>query len=412
MKLTYKATTLACYFGSIVQAVSVNMPPILFVIFQEDFGVTYSQLGTLIMVVFFLQILVDLFLSRFSHLFSARFLMVVCAVLTTIGYALIALAPSLFPGHMFAGLLVASLFHACGSGIIEVMTSPITDAIPSEDKSSSMAFLHSFYCWGSLGAILLTTLMLFAFGRGHWRWIPLIWMVIPVSAAIMYLAVPFPPMLSGHEEKGHGTLLKSGLFWAAVMVMIASGASEQSMSQWASMFAQKALGVEKTTGDIFGPCLFALLMGSGRLVYGILGEKINLHKALMFSAALCVASYLLAVFSPHPVLSLMGLGLCGLSVSMMWPGTLVLSSKAMPKGGTQLFALLALGGDIGCSMGPWATGLISEGLSLSNLNEKFVMGVDEFALKGGLLFAIVFPVLLMIFLPIVTRNGRKKEASE
>jgi len=411
MKLSYKTTTFACYMGSIVQAVSVNMPPVLFVIFQEDFGVSYSQLGTLIMVTFVLQIFVDLFLSRFSSRFSPRFLMVLCALMTLVGYGLIALAPTLFPGHMFAGLLAACLFHACGSGIIEVMTSPITDAIPSEDKGSSMALLHSFYCWGSLGAILLTTLMLSAFGRGHWRLIPLIWMAVPLTAAILYMICPFPVMLSGHEEKGGRKLLGRGLFWAAVMVMIASGASEQAMAQWASMFAQKALGIQKTTGDLFGPCLFALLMGSGRLVYGILGERIDLHKALMFSALLCVASYLLAVFSPHPALSLLGLGLCGLSVSLMWPGTLVLSSKAMPKGGTQLFALLALGGDIGCSLGPWATGLISDGLSVSRLNEKLSMGVDEFSLKGGLLFAIIFPVLLMIFLPIVTRSGQKKEAN-
>ena len=410
MKLSYKTTTLACYLGSVLQAVSVNMPPVLFVIFQEDFGVTYSQLGTLIMVTFFLQIIVDYCLARFSSRFSARFLMVTCAILTLIGYAFIALSPVLFPGHMFISLLLACVFHACGSGIIEVMTSPITDAIPSEDKGSSMALLHSFYCWGSLGAILLTTLMLLAFGRARWQLIPLIWMIVPLTAAVLYMICPFPEMLSGHEEQNGNALLKMGLFWAAVMVMIASGASEQAMSQWASMFAQKALGVEKTAGDIFGPCLFALLMGSGRLVYGILGDKLDMHKVLMGSAMLCIVSYLLAVFAPHPAVSLMGLGLCGLSVSMMWPGTLVLSSKAMPKGGTQLFALLALGGDIGCSMGPWATGLISDALSVSGLNQRLQMGVDEFSLKGGLLFSIIFPVLLMIFLPIVTRKGKKKEA--
>ena len=308
---------------------------------------------------FVIQIGVDFFLAQFSHKMNLRRLLQMCGIFSLVGYVLMALAPVLFAGRVFAGLILACLFYSSSAGILEVMSSPVNDAIPSEDKGSSMAFLHSFYCWGVLAAVLISTLLLRVVGEDHWQWIMVFWTIMPVTNFILYTICPLPPMLSGNEHGGV-PLFSMGLFWVALVVMIASGASELAMGQWASMFAQKGLGISKTVGDIAGPCFFALMMGLGRLYYGIRGDKIRMDRALMLLSLLCIAAYLLTIFSASPVLSLIGVGLCGLSVSMMWPGTLVLASKAIPEGGTKLFAMLALGGDIGCSVGPWLTGIVSD----------------------------------------------------
>lgn len=409
MKPNYRSTTIANYLSVWVQAISVNVPPVLFVIFRDDYGVSLGQLGTLVAVTFVLQILVDFLLAKYSSKFSPRFWMASTAVLSIIGYGLMALAPVLLPNHIYVGLLAACFFYSCGSGILEVMSSPITDAIaretPDSDKGGSMAFLHSIYCWGSLLAILGTTLLLALLGKDNWMWIPVFWMIVPLTCLLMFLKVPMPKLLSGHEDK-NDSLFKKKVFWAALLVMIAAGASEQSVSQWASMFTQKALGISKTAADLMGPCLFAIAMGCGRVFFGIRGDKLNLKKGLMVSGSLCVVGYLTTIFAPFPALSLVGLAICGISVAMMWPGTMVLSSDAMPKGGTQLFAFLALGGDVGCSIGPWITGLVSGGLSSTALNESFHLSVDQFALRGGLLCAIVFPILLLIGIPLLTKGKR------
>lgn len=401
---TYQTTRKACYLGSIIQAITVNVPPVLFIIFQEEYGVSYAQLGTLVLLTFVVQIVVDLILAQTSRYIKTRTLLVACSICNFTGYGLLALAPVLFSGHTFAGLMLAALVYSTGAGIIEATTSPLVDALPAEDKGSSMAFLHSFYCWGQLGAVLFTTLLLLVVGRRSWQWILLFWMLFPAADAYLFAKSPMPPMESGTEEGGMKKLLSMKLFWAAMMVMIASGASELAMSQWSSLFAQKGLNLNKTLGDLAGPCFFALLMGLGRVFYGIKGEKLRMDRALMLSAVLCIVSYLLTVFSPSPVFSLIGCGICGLSVSLMWPGTLVMASKAITTGGTALFALLALGGDVGCSLGPWLTGIVSDAIQNSSISQSLGMAVDEAALSGGLLTAILFPILLLLFVPVVTKK--------
>ncbi len=416
--VSYRSTTIAAYMCSIVQAISVNSPPILFIIFQNEFGVTYAQLGTLVLMTFFLQILVDILLAKVSDRLSHRLLMILCNVFAIIGYGLISLAPVLFPQHTFYGLMIAVLFYSTGSGIIEVMSSPIIDAIPSKDRSSSMAFLHSFYCWGQLLAAIGTTLMLSLFTQARWQLIMPIWTIVPFICGSIFVFCPLPD-LNGQEQENADkvqadpdqrnrklSLWVMPLFYIAVIVMISSGASEVSMAQWASLFAQKAVGINKTLGDIFGPAFFAVTMGIGRLIYGFMGEKLNLTKALVYCSILCIISYLMAVFSPLPAISMLGLGLCGFSVSMMWPGTLVLSSKAIPGGGTKLFALLAMGGDIGCSLGPWMTGIVSSMVTSSTLDQTFHMTMDQLALRFGLATALIFPILLIIFVPKLTNKGK------
>ena len=406
---TYQSTRKACYLGSVIQAITVNVPPVFFIIFQDDYGVSYAQLGALVMLTFVVQIVVDLILAKASQYFRTRTLLVACGICNCIGYGLLALAPALFPNNTFFGLIIAALVYSTGAGIIEATTSPVVDALPAEDKGSSMAFLHSFYCWGQLSAVLITTLLLVVLGRENWQLIMLFWMIFPAVDAFLFARSSMPPMKSGAEHGGMKKLLSMKLFWAAMMVMVASGASELAMSQWSSLFAQKGLNLNKTLGDLAGPCFFALLMGLGRVFYGIKGDKLRMDRALVLSALLCIGSYLLTVFSPSPVLALIGCGICGLSVSLMWPGTLVMASKAIPTGGTALFALLALGGDVGCSAGPWLTGIVSDTIQNSNLSQKLGMAVDEAALSGGLLTAIIFPVILLIFVPIVTKKKGTKE---
>ena len=429
--VNYRSTTIGAYMCSVVQAISVNAPPILFIIFQNNFGITYAQLGTLVLMTFFLQILVDILLAKVSHRLSTRMLMILCNVVDIIGYALISLAPVLFPNHVFLGLMIAVFFYSCGSGIIEVMSSPIIDAIPSKDRSSSMAFLHSFYCWGVLLTVLGTTGMLALFSEAHWQYIMPVWMIVPIVCGSIFIFCPMPDLSKTGGTKDEGaeaepsivkadmssssastvvrkvSLWTMPLFYIAVLVMISSGASEVSMAQWASLFAQKAVGMTKTKGDLFGPAFFAVLMGIGRLIYGFMGEKLNLTKALVYCSILCIISYFLAIFAPVPAISMLGLGLCGFSVSMMWPGTLVLSSKAIPSGGTKLFALLAMGGDIGCSLGPWLTGIVSNIVTTTTLDQTFHMTMDQLALRAGLLTALIFPVLLIIFVPKLTNKGNQ-----
>lgn len=405
---TYQTSRKACYLGSIIQAITVNVPPVFFIIFQDEYQISYAQLGTLVLLTFVVQIVVDLLLAQTSRFFKTRTLLMAAGVCSLLGYGLMALAPALFSEHVFTGLILAALVYSTGSGLLEVMVSPVVDALPSEDKGSSMAFLHSFYCWGQLSAVLLTTLLLLLLGRENWRWILVFWMIFPAVDVYLFAKVPLPPMESGENMGGMKNLLSMKLFWAAMMIMIAAGASELAMSQWASLFAQKGLSLSKTLGDLAGPCFFALMMGLGRVVYGVKGEKLRMGRALILCALLCIASYLLTVFSPWPLVSLLGCGLCGLAVSIMWPGTLVIASKAIPAGGTALFALMALGGDVGCSLGPWLTGIVSDGLQKTGLSEGLGLSADQLALRGGLLCAVVFPLLLLIFTPILTRSPEKK----
>lgn len=412
MKTTYRLTTAGAYLCSIMQAISVNVPPVLFIIFQDEYGVSYAQLGTLVLITFCLQIMVDALLARKADRLPYRFLMILCGILTIIGYGMLCLAPVLFPQHIFLGLVFAAFFYSCGSGLVEVLSSPIVDAIPAEDKSSSMAFLHSAYSWGQLLAVLGTTLMLAAFGSSHWQIIPVIWMVVPASLVYIFSVCPMPPMKSGYENGRPVKLWTMKLFWYAILIMIGSGASEQVMAQWASLFAQKGLGVSKTVGDIAGPCFFAVMMGLGRVLYGVKGRRIRIRNALMLLCLLCIFSYLLTVFSPVPWLALIGVGLAGFSVSMMWPGTLVLSSSAMPQGGTQLFAWLALGGDIGCSAGPWISGLVSDALLTTKAAQASSLGADQYALRGGILSGLVFPLSMLIFIPLLTAEQRPKTAQK
>lgn len=378
----YKHTILASYGGYITQAVVNNFAPLLFLIFQDVFGIPLEQITLLVTVNFMVQLAVDLLSAKFVDKIGYRAALVGAHIFACAGIAGLAVLPYLLPP--FAGLMTSVILYAVGGGLTEVLISPLVEACPSDNKAGAMGLLHSFYCWGSVGTVLISTLFLWGFGKGSWRLLALLWAVFPAVMAVFFTRVPIPEIAG---ENGGGMklreLLCSKVFWVMAVLILCAGGSELAMSQWASAFAESALGVPKMVGDLLGPCFFAVLMGTSRVVYAKLSAKIDIMKYMRWCGVLCIFSYMLAAFSPVPLLSLIGCGLCGFSVGAMWPGTYSAAAQALPRGGTALFALLALAGDSGCSGGPTLVGMISGALSGG--------------LKSGLPFAAIFPATLVVF---------------
>ena len=389
MKWTYRHTLHASYLGYITQAIINNLPPLLFLTFQRTFDISLELISMLITINFGIQILVDFLAARYVDRIGYRPCIVAAHVLSAAGLFALGILPYALP-NAYAGILIAMTLNAIGGGLIEVLISPIVESLPGDEKASAMSMLHSFYCWGHMGVVMLSTVYFALAGMDAWRVLPALWALLPLANAFLFTKVPMRTLVSQEERMPMRRLLSSRVFWLLFVLMICSGASEQGMSQWSSYFAESGLGVSKTLGDLLGPCAFAFTMGLARLIYGVYGAKIHLHGALYASSALCVASYLISVFAPWPVLSLVGCALCGLSVGMMWPGTFSTAAEANPQGGTAMFALLALAGDLGCAGGPTLVG--------------FVSGAAGGELKAGLLCAIVFPIALVIALTALRRT--------
>ncbi len=381
MEKKYKRTLYACYFGYITQAAIVNLVPLLFVIFQKTYHLTVTQIGFLVTFNFAIQILTDLVAIKYVEKIGPKPCAILANVLSAVGLAGLSVLPEILPVP-YMGLLICVGIYAIGGGLLEVLISPIVEALPTTGKSSAMSLLHSFYSWGQAAVVLLTTVFFWAAGQDDWRILPLLWAVIPLGNIFLFLISPVSLPNENAESISTKALFRMKLFWLLALLMLCSSAAEQAMSQWASFFAEKGLRVSKTTGDLLGPMTFALLMGVARMFYGIKGEKIQLEKFIVVSGILCIGSYLLVVFSPIPVLSLVGCGLCGLSVGIMWPGVISLASARCPRGGTAMFAFLALAGDVGCSAGPSVVSIITE--------------ASGGQMKAGLLAAIVFPVILAL----------------
>ncbi len=384
MKKRYKSTMCACFTGYIVQAIINNFAPLLFVTFQKTFDIPLSQITALITVNFVIQLLIDLLSAGFIDKIGYRASAVLSHVFAAVGLILLTVLPEVFASP-FVGLLIAVIIYAIGGGLLEVLVSPIMEACPTENKEKAMSLLHSFYCWGHMAVVLLSTLFFTAFGISNWRILAIMWALIPIVNAIFFTQVP---IYSLQEEGEKGLTLKelccNKVFWLMMIMMVCSGASEQAVSQWASTFAEQGLGVSKTVGDLAGPLAFAALMGTSRLLYGKFGDKLNLNKCMFFSACLCVISYLCIALIPVPAIGLIGCALCGFSVGILWPGTFSKSSAAIKRGGTVMFAMLALAGDLGCSGGPTLAGLVSGNFS-NNLHI-------------GILSAIIFPAILCLLI--------------
>lgn len=390
------STKIACYTGYFVQAIINNLAPLFYVVFQNEFGINYTKISWLIMLNFVTQLFVDIISVKVISKLGYRVSIVLAHIFSSVGLCLLGILPRAME-NSYIGLVIPIIIYAIGSGLIEVLVSPIVEGLPLENKSGEMSLLHSFYCWGQMSVVLLTTVAIKFVGSANWVYAPICWAIIPFINMFMFMKVPiFPPVPEGEDEMKVSELFKSGTFILLAVLMLCSGASELAMSQWASTFAEKSLGVDKLTGDLLGPCLFAFLMASGRVVFGLAGDKIDIKKVLGFSAALCVASYLISTLSKNPIASLIGCGLCGLSVATMWPGVFSFAAKIFPRGGTPLFAMLAVFGDFGCAFGPWLAGVVSDGVRAST--------IDFDPLKFGLAVSVIFPVTMIVTTAILSKK--------
>lgn len=391
MKGKYQKTMYACFAGYIVQAIVNNFVPLLFLTFESSYNIPLSQITMLITFNFGIQLIVDLLSTKFVDRIGYRVSIVMAHVFAAGGLIGLVVLPDLLP-NAFAGLLIAVVIYAIGGGLIEVLISPIMESCPTENKEKAMSLLHSFYCWGHVGVVLLSTLFFKLCGIENWKILALIWAAIPIVNGIVFCKAPIASLIEdGETGMSLRDLCRNQMFWILMLMMVCAGASEQAVSQWASTFAEQGLGVTKTIGDLAGPMAFAILMGSVRAFYGKFGEKIDLDKFMMGSSLLCVIAYLCISLSPSPLISLVGCAVCGLSVGIMWPGTFSKASATLKNGGTAMFALLALAGDVGCSGGPTLVG--------------FVTGQMSNNLKLGILAGIVFPILLIV--AEIVLKGRK-----
>ena len=395
LKDNYNQTLNASYLGYVVQAVVNNFAPLLFLTFQKSYGISLARIAMLVTVNFGIQLAVDLLSARFVDRIGYRTCIVAAHVFAALGLAGLSFLPDMVPGH-FGGLLVCVALYAVGGGIIEVLISPIVEACPTARKDAAMSLLHSFYCWGHVAVVLFSTLFFKLCGIDHWKVMALIWAALPIINGLVFCKVPIASLIEeGETGMTLGELCRNKIFWILMLMMLCAGASEQAVSQWASTFAEKGLGVTKTIGDLAGPMAFAILMGSARAFYGKFGDKINLDQFMIGSSALCILSYLTISLSASPLIALIGCSICGLSVGIMWPGTFSKASASLRNGGTALFALLALAGDAGCSGGPTLVGFVSD-IASENL-------------KMGILAGVIFPVLLVVSILLLrtVRENRK-----
>lgn len=388
----YGKTLIACYLGFIVQAITANFAPLLFLKFHADYHISLGRIALIPTVFFVTQLLIDVFCAKFVDRIGYRRSVVVSEVACGMGLAGLGVLPDLLPDP-FAGILICVMIYAVGSGLIEVLVSPIVEACPFDNKDAVMSLLHSFYCWGSVGVILLSSLFFTLVGIEHWKLLACLWALIPLYNIYNFATCPIEHLTEDGKGMTIGALFRTPLFWLSVILMFCAGASELSMSQWASAYTEAALGFSKTVGDLAGPCLFAVTMGISRVIYGKFGQNMNLPRFMTGSGALCLVCYLLASLSANPLVGLIGCIFCGFSVGIMWPGTISITSPRLPQGGTALFALLAMAGDLGGSFGPSLVGIVTQKAG------------DN--LQTGMLAGSVFPLLLIITLFLFTRTAKR-----
>ena len=394
MGKNYSRTKRACYLGFVTQAISANFAPLLFLTFHRTYAISYAGLALIPLAFFLTQLIVDLLCAGFVDKIGYRKSVVVAQAASGAGLIMLAFMPDLCPDP-FIGILLSVIVYAVGSGLIEVLVSPITEACPFENKPRMMSLLHSFYCWGCVGTILVSTAFFALFGTENWRVIACAWAIVPLYNIYNFATCPIEPIVKEGRQMTLAQLLKTKVFWLFIALMVCAGASELSMAQWASAFAESSLGVSKALGDMLGACGFAVFMGLSRVWYGRYGDRVNLSSFVIASGLLCLCAYLLAAFAKLPILGLIGCMLCGFSVGIMWPGSISISSARLPRGGTALFAMLALAGDLGGSVGPAMVGGVSQLL-------------DE-NIQAGILAGLAFPAVLVISVLFLKKTGVKQD---
>ncbi len=406
MKLQYKHTMYACFIGYIVQAIVNNFAPLLFLTFQSEYGISLDRIALLTGMNFGIQLIVDLLSARFADRIGYRRCVLTAHICSAAGLILLTILPEILP-DAYLGICLSVAVYAVGGGLIEVLISPIMQACPGDEKEMAMSLLHSFYCWGQVGVVLLSTLFFAVFGIENWKILAWLWTLVPIANGLLFLWVPIGSLLEeGDPGLSMRELAQTGIFWVFMLLMACAGSCEQAVSQWASAYAESSLGVPKTIGDLAGPLLFAVTMGSARLFYGKFGEKIDLQRFMAVSGILCAVSYLLIGISGQwsyaapawAVVGFAGCALCGLSVGILWPGTFSLGAVGIPRGGTAMFALFALAGDLGCASGPTFVGLMA----------------DQFGgrLNLGILSALIFPALLLAGLGMLRHFLAREKKTE
>ncbi|MDE6659795.1 MAG: MFS transporter, partial [Eubacterium sp.] len=385
----YKKTLIACYLGFVTQAISANFTPLLFLTFKDTYGIGLETIALIPLIFYLTQLFIDFAAAKFVDKIGYRTCVVISQALSAVGLASMAILPELLPVP-FVGILISVVLYAVGSGLVEVLVSPIVEACPFENKSGVMSLLHSFYCWGAVAVILGSTLFFAVFGIENWKILTFIWALIPLYNVFNFITCPIERLVEDGEGMNIKQLLRLPLFWLLILLMICSGASEASMAQWASAFTESAMGVSKTVGDLAGPCSFAAFMGISRVIYGKMSGKLDLVRTMIACGLLCVICYLTASLASLPILGLAGCAFCGIAVGIMWPGSISISSQKCPKGGTAMFAFLAVAGDLGGSISPTIVG------SVSNM-----LGGN---LKMGLVVATVFPFILIVSLIVLKRK--------
>ncbi len=392
--MNYRKTLIACYLGFVTQAITANFAPLLFLTFHNSYNIPLGKIALISSLFFFTQLVVDILCARFADIIGYRKCVVGSQLFSAVGLVGLAFLPEIFPDP-FAGIIISTMIYAIGSGLTEVLVSPIVEACPFEHKEAAMSLLHSFYCWGSVGVILLSTVFFSVFGIANWKWVSCIWALIPLYNMYNFAVCPIEHPTEDGKGMKIGSLLKVPSFRISILLMICAGASELSMSQWASAFAESALGLSKAMGDIAGPCMFAVTMGISRSLYGKYGDRLDLMKFMIGSGGLCLVCYLVASLSDIPMLGLIGCIMCGFSVGIMWPGTISICSAKIPSGGTAMFALLAMAGDLGGALGPAIVGNISQSAG------------DD--MQKGMLAGCIFPIVLIISVLII-KNIKQKDA--
>ncbi|MCR4836010.1 MAG: MFS transporter [Bacteroidaceae bacterium] len=387
----YSKTKRACYLGFVTQAIVANFAPLLFIAFHREFDIPIASLALIPAVFYAVQLITDFLCAKFKNI-DYRKNIIISEITSALGLAGLAFVPALLPNPL-VGVLICVCIYAVGSGLIEVLCSPIIEACPFPNKEGMMSLLHSFYCWGAVGVIIGSTLFFTLFGLENWRLLACLWALIPLYNIINFATCPIEPIVQDSEGMSMKQLLTNRMFWLFLLLMIATGASESSMAQWTSAFAEASLGVDKSIGDLAGPCGFAFCMGLGRLWYGKKGQKMDLSAYMTAAGILCFAAYLTASLSTVPIVAFVGCMICGMAVSIMWPGSISLTSAQIPGGGTALFALLALAGDVGGTLGPSLVGLGTQS--------------SENDIQSGLLAASAFPILLVISLLCIRRKKAK-----
>ena len=383
----YSLTLTACYVGYVIQAMVNNLSPLLFVQFKRQFALDSAMLSFIIFINFGLQIIVDSLSAKITEKIGYRAGAILAQVFSCTGLVCLGVLPNVI--NPFAGIITATVLMAIGGGFVEVILSPVIEALPLGNKSGAMCFLHSFYCWGHIFTVLAATIYFNLFTIDAWRYLPVALAVIPLLNCITFAVCPLETLEGDETPSSYKSIFTMRGFWLFPVLILASGAAEQAIAQWASDFAEIGLGVDKTLGDVFGTCLFALGMALSRTVYGVLGKKIDLKKAFVLCGGLLIGSYLLAALSPSAGLSLAGIAFGGVFVGLLWPGLYAVAGQAYPKGGTKMFGVLALFGDIGCTVGPTLTGLVSNDI------------------KTGLLFATCFPIIVFICSVILLKRTKK-----